>query len=313
MNNKEIHSLAVNGNNIFAGTSDYGVYLSTNNGTTWTQTALCSNSYGFIVYSLAVSGNNIFAGTSYTYPVVFISTNNGNNLDANFWKLNVRSLAVSGNNIFAGTEFYGVWLSTNNGITWTQSGLDSLWVVSLAVSGNNILAGTEFYGVWLSTNNGSNWSHIGLNNRSVWSLAIHGNNIFAGTTDYGVYLSTNNGTNWTQTALNNRSINSLAVSGNKIFAGTYQYGFYFSSDNGNNWIQFNQGFNVVPTIGALLVANDYVYTGTEYYSVWRCSLSNIGIKNISSNIPVQFSLSQNYPNPFNPFTNIKFISKSHQM
>ena len=33
------YSLAINGNNIFAGNSD-GVYLSTNNGTIWTQTSL---------------------------------------------------------------------------------------------------------------------------------------------------------------------------------------------------------------------------------------------------------------------------------
>ncbi|MCX6163086.1 MAG: hypothetical protein NTV87_17335 [Ignavibacteriae bacterium] len=42
-------SLAVNGNNIFAGTDDNGVYFSTNNSANWTQTAL-NNQF---VYSLA--------------------------------------------------------------------------------------------------------------------------------------------------------------------------------------------------------------------------------------------------------------------
>lgn len=32
----------------------------------------------------------------------------------------------------------------------------------------------------------------------------------------------------------------------------------------------------------------------------------VGINQISSEVPVKFSLSQNYPNPFNPTTNIKF-------
>ncbi|MCI0448948.1 MAG: T9SS type A sorting domain-containing protein [Chlorobi bacterium] len=37
----------------------------------------------------------------------------------------------------------------------------------------------------------------------------------------------------------------------------------------------------------------------------------IGIRPISSNVPVKFNLSQNYPNPFNPAANIKFdIPKS---
>jgi hypothetical protein len=37
----------------------------------------------------------------------------------------------------------------------------------------------------------------------------------------------------------------------------------------------------------------------------------VGITNINSDIPKEFSLHQNYPNPFNPSTNIKFdIPKS---
>jgi hypothetical protein len=32
----------------------------------------------------------------------------------------------------------------------------------------------------------------------------------------------------------------------------------------------------------------------------------VGITQISTEVPLNFSLSQNYPNPFNPVTNIKF-------
>ena len=84
----------------------------------------------------------------------------------------VRSLAVSGNNIFAGTYEYGVFLSTNNGTNWTQTGLDDKTVHSLVISGNNIFAGTFLEGVYLSTNNGEWWSLKGLINKVVYSLAI---------------------------------------------------------------------------------------------------------------------------------------------
>lgn len=91
----------------------------------------------------------------------------------------------------------------------------------LAVSGSNIFAGTFDNGLYLSTNNGVSWTQTALNNQEIYSFAISENNIFAGSYHNGVYLSTNNGVTWTQTAMNHQRVNSLAVSGNNIFAGTY--------------------------------------------------------------------------------------------
>jgi hypothetical protein len=56
-----IISFAVSGTNLFAGTGD-GVFLSTDNGTSWTivNNGLTSTN----VSALAVSGTNLFAGTA---------------------------------------------------------------------------------------------------------------------------------------------------------------------------------------------------------------------------------------------------------
>lgn len=180
-------------------------------------------------------------------------------------------------------------------------------VKSLAVSGNNIFAGDGVSGVWLSTNNGNTWTQTALRIGNILSLAVSGNNIFAGTNDgYGVYLSTNNGTSWTQTALNNNMVYTIIVSGSNIFAGT-DNGVYLTTNNGTSWIQKNQGFNVTPLVGALLIANNYIFAENSGYSLWRRSLTEIiGIQNISTEIPSAYSLGQNYPNPFNPSTTIKF-------
>jgi hypothetical protein len=53
---------AVNGTNLFAGTYGSGVFLSTNNGTSWVSvsTGLTNTN----VEALAVSGTDLFAGTS---------------------------------------------------------------------------------------------------------------------------------------------------------------------------------------------------------------------------------------------------------
>jgi hypothetical protein len=266
-NDKEIYAFAACGNNIYAavGTAIYdeGVYLSTNNGVNWIQTAL--NDKGAI--SLAVNGNNVFAGTM--GQGIYISTNNGTNWTQtsmnNKW---VYAIVISGNNMFAGTASGGVYLSTNNGTDWAQTALKKPPVYSLAVSGDNLFAATE-NGIYLTTNNGTNWIQTALNNQRVSSLAVSGNNLFAGTYNNGIYLSTNNGTNWRQTSLNNEDVNAIAVCGNIILAGTTGHGVYLSTNNGIIWTQENQGFVSVPMVRALLITDNCVFAGTSWYSVWR--------------------------------------------
>jgi len=138
----------------------------------------------------------------------------------------ILSLAVSGSNLFAGTVGGGVFLSTNNGASWTATGLTNTDVSALAMSGTNLFAGTEG-GVLLSTNNGTNWTEVnnGLTNTNVSALAVSGTNLFAGTRD-GVFLSTDNGTSWTATGLTRAWVSDLAVSGTNLFAGTASAGVW---------------------------------------------------------------------------------------
>ncbi len=184
----------------------------------------------------------------------------------------VRVFAVSGSNLFAGTEGSGVFLSTDNGTSWTgvNTGLTSNIVQALAVSGPNIFAGTRGGGVCRSTDNGTSWTKVntGLTNTYVWALAVSGPNLFAGTWGGGVFLSTDNGASWTEVngGLTNRNVLALAVSGSHLFAGTLGGG------------------------------------------VWRRSLSEMvtGVDAHFSRTPGEFRLEQNYPNPFNPATTVGY-------
>ncbi len=98
-------TLAVSGTSIYAGT-DNGVFLSTNNGGSWTpvNTGLSN----LFISSLAVSGSNIFAGTF--GDTVYLSTNSGASWSV-FGATNatILSLAVNSSNLFAGTGGGGVW------------------------------------------------------------------------------------------------------------------------------------------------------------------------------------------------------------
>ncbi|MHB8581408.1 MAG: WD40/YVTN/BNR-like repeat-containing protein [Ignavibacteriaceae bacterium] len=87
----------------------------------WVQT---NGPYGGIIYALAVSNNG-----------------------------------TGGTNLFAGSDSWGggVFLSTNNGTSWTpvNTGLPTIKIVqTLAINGTNIFAGLNGGGVFLSTNTG---------------------------------------------------------------------------------------------------------------------------------------------------------------
>lgn len=94
------------------------------------------------------------------------------------------------NNIYVST-FGHVYISKDNGLTFQQSSDICVGVQStVAVRGKNIFYGTNGYGVYLSTDDGLTWNSInnGLNTLKIWSMTIKDNDIFIGT-DNGVYKS----------------------------------------------------------------------------------------------------------------------------
>ena len=122
----------------------------------------------------------------------------------------VLSLTVDGTKLYAGisgpSPFTltggGVYVSSDNGVTWSETGsIGGNSVLSIAARYNYLFAGTEAFGVYYSTNYGALWSQVNSEQfDDVYSLAIASNgenrmNIFAGT-DGHVYASTDSGASW---------------------------------------------------------------------------------------------------------------------
>ena len=94
-------SLAVMDNNIFAGTDNDGIFISTNNGLNWTQNSFNTTS----VLSLLVNGNNIFAGGA--GGAVYLSTNQGVSWISKMQGMGIQwihSLTANSQYIFAGND-----------------------------------------------------------------------------------------------------------------------------------------------------------------------------------------------------------------
>jgi len=92
----------------------------------------------------------------------------------------VNALGVSGTNIFAGVYLSGVYLPTNNGVSWTAAGMTVQEIRAFAVLGTKLFVATGGAGIYFTTNNGTNWSaaYTGITNLFVSSFAVLGTNIF---------------------------------------------------------------------------------------------------------------------------------------
>ncbi|HSP87839.1 MAG TPA: T9SS type A sorting domain-containing protein, partial [Ignavibacteriaceae bacterium] len=218
------------------------------------------------IYSMAVNGNNIFAGTSSNG--VYLSENNGTSWSNT--SLNnrvIQALYVDNNTVYAGTSEHGIYYTTNNGSNWTQTSLNNKTIYSITVKDNVLYAGTDSSGVFYSTNNGADWEQTSFPNYSVYSLTTAGGVLIAGTSENGVFLSTDGGNSWIPTNLFNRAVFCFDSTGNKIFAGTSQ-GIYESTNFGFNWTQTT--FNEEITSSMVINENLFfagTFSGGVYVSV----------------------------------------------
>ncbi len=118
--------------------------------------------------------------------------------------------------VVAGTD-HGVYLTSDGGVTWTQSGLAATRVWAVGFDVNNpahVFAGSDGSGVFVSKDSGATWtsSSTGLTDRTVRSLAFGSDGIAAGT-NKGVALSPD-GAVWHDGGLDQYSIASLAIAAN---------------------------------------------------------------------------------------------------
>jgi len=149
----KVNAISVKGQYVIVGTSK-GIYFANDPGLRdigYTGYIFWIPTWSDPVSALYVSGNNIFQGTS---TGVYVSDDGGVGwIQRNSGLINkeyVKAFTLRENNLFAATLGGGVFLSTNNGITWNgvNTGLKETDVSSLTVSDNFLYVGTNWGGVW---------------------------------------------------------------------------------------------------------------------------------------------------------------------
>lgn len=276
LTNQDVYAVGFSSNgNILIGTASSGIYISSNNGVTWSQSNNGLSTSTVLCFVTAPNGN-VFAGTS---KGVFRSTNNGQTwVQVGLTTMYIRSLRTNSNNgyIFCGLDGGNIGRSTNNGDSWDLFSVNQAGqaVMSIVNQGSRYSAGTLGDGIFFSTDNGIVWDAInsGLTNKNVFTLATNSSShIYAGTQGGGVFFSSNNGSSWQEkhNGLTEFYVQSITISSNnQVFAGTTN-GVFLSANNGETWSPENTGLTNKFVRSLAISSSNYLFAGTSGGGIYR--------------------------------------------
>ncbi|MCK6620940.1 MAG: hypothetical protein HUU32_06145 [Calditrichaceae bacterium] len=237
-----VYALSVDANDrVYAGLDGSGLFRTPAGSDNWVNVGPVNRSVWTIALNAA---GHIFAATSgglyrsTDQAATWTPANNG------LGDSLVLSLAFgTSGEIYAGGSLKGVFRSTDNGDSWSQTGLPIGVILTLAVDGEGrIFAGTLGAGLYYSTNLATTWSWAlpanGFHPTVVYDVAANSDNfLFACGHGDGVYRSTTHGVNWEEKNANltSKIVRCLALDRDeRLFAG---------SDSGFVYYTFNPTIN----------------------------------------------------------------------
>lgn len=184
-----IYKLVAIGNNIFASTSEYSSFVSSNNGIDWI--AINIGSGKITIHDIVIFKNKLFSSTN---KGLFTSADNGLNWTTIPEMVNGDISVVIGENYILSSEYIDAYqsnyFSSSDGIKWQAiKGLDGLSIEKLGADGNIIYANKckwvvnngscstcRAYLMWILSENGKKWNPISIYTRY---FGFYRNNIYA--------------------------------------------------------------------------------------------------------------------------------------
>lgn len=327
--NSEAPSIAVSGVNVYIVWFDnrngnYDIYykFSTNNGVSWSSDInLVNNSANSYFPSISASGQIVnLAWYDYRHgdfnPEIYFKRSSNGGIT---WGSDVRlttdpnedkfpSIVVSGNTseVVWVDSRHGDWeiylrRSSNSGANWNAdirltNNSSTQWRPKVSLSGQFI------HVIWQDNRSGV------------------GQTYYRRSTDGGNTLSPEINLSSSTASAKNTSIHSSGMIVHAVWddnrSGNDDIIYRRSTDGGATWgniihLTTNGSSSIAPdvvTLGRTVHVSfmDFRHSNWELYYKRDTTGNVIGITNISTEIPMQFSLEQNYPNPFNPSTKINF-------
>lgn len=281
--------------------NDGGIYVSEDDGVTWTDITSGMSITQYYRFSSSTSNpDHIICGaqdngTSMYYNGKWYMLYGGDGMDCAIDPFN-------DNTLYASIYYGSIYKSSNNGknfskiISKDETGEEGAWVAPFTVdptTKGTIYAG--FNNVWKSTNYGESWKKIsnfkGGTTLDQIKVAPSNSNYIYAVTNATLYKTADGGTNWTTIASAPNSITSVAISPNDPNLIWYTLSGYNSNSkvimyDGTTSTNLSGNLPNVP-VNAIVYQNDSpdrVYVGTDIGMFYSDNRSNIW-DNINANLP----------------------------
>lgn len=260
------------------------VWLSTNNGESWSPRPLVPPGVSAFVSSFAEDSTHGMLCVASTG--LFESTDNGTHWNRLLRDIAYSSVVSGSGTIYVGTSD-GIFSSANGGVTWDSlsGGLPNKAGFNFMALAINKMDGTLFAGpfnggIYRSTDGGNAWSYSGLANIRLWPLVVEPNGtILVGTWGSGIYRSSDDGNTWSQInhGFTSAVINAISIQPNgDIFAGV-DGGVLCSTDDGFTWEQTSHTLDTLnilsisnaPDNEILAGTNDGLYSSADAGRQWK--------------------------------------------
>jgi photosystem II stability/assembly factor-like uncharacterized protein len=299
LDGEEIYDIAVDDSgNVFVA-SWTGVFKSTDNGTTW---AFKNNGLQIgDVYKLFIDyEGNIYLCGSASFPgyglykssdggenwLGFADTLNGGPI--NYFE-DVTIIPNEPGGIIYVSNYYGIYRSTDEGVTWQSTNFTVPGAVYIGVNkngymffGNNL---ASWFGIYRSTDLGLNWErHTFLGVSAM--VYLRDGSVLAGCYDpglgeSGIYKTINNGDTWFNTntfsGISSPSDFSLDKN-NDIYVSYAGFAVYLSTNNGNTWINYGLSGLGHSVICMSIDSSGYIWAGSHLDGVYRAEGRSVPVE-----------------------------------
>lgn len=254
--------------NNFVALGQEGVYISTDEGSSWNETSLT----GSRIHTMFIDNeDNLFAALysglvrTSDYGISWQQSDQGLNGDT------VNSIIQYEDSIYVAGSSSGIFRSVDRGLNWSLIPGSPTNVTSICKSTQGaIFAGTQREGCFYSLDQGNSWSsgNNGLLNYCITALlTLPSGAIIAGTYGDGMFVTSNQGQSWS--SINQGVISTHITAFFKykeyLFAGSQHGMIYRSSDRGDTWIRNDYNNSFMPVMAFCKSSKNSLFYSSYYY------------------------------------------------